>query len=745
MLRKLKLEKKILIIITSLLFIVQLISGILIYTSINKTSKYSSQEAKNLTKYISGVGESSLKSQNNNYLETISKTSAEMCDSFFDTIENHINNFCSGTEKIYQNSEVLPKELLFLPDMMEPDSAGAKAYAVDKISDNHENILVYNIPEYNKTNNNLYVTNINSWNELSQEQRSEITQNNIVVSENYIPEDIKQELLLLNNLKYITVPIFNNSKNITSIYLGTKSGILYKYSGENSREKYDPRLRPWYISAVENTNNSNDSIVWQSAYISKTTGKLCITCSRAFKNSSGEVLGVVAIDMNLDNISNYIKNLKISNNNYNFILDSNKNIIINSDFDISQEIINNNITQNTGSFNININNKKYYLSYNLLKSTNWIFVTVVPEEYITEPVSNMNSLVTDFSQETINSLNQNFNKIILNHVIIFVIFMVVIYIISVKLAKSISRPIINLSKKSKEIGNGNLSLRIPIETEDEIGELAQSFNTMTENLDVYIKNLAKTTAEKEKIHSELKIAKQIQNSMLPCIFPAFPEHENIDIYAIMDPAREVGGDFYDFFFIDSEKLVLVVADVSDKGVSAALFMVVAKILIKNELQNNNSLEETLRKVNEKLCENNTAGMFVTCFISIININTGKFVYSNAGHNPPIIYRKNENTCVNIKDQKSFVLGAMNNIKYKTTEDILNPEDILIFYTDGVTEAINTKHELFSEHKLKEIIINSNKNSDMKSLVTDIRSAIDVFSDGEERADDITILCFKINK
>ena len=145
MLRKLKLEKKILIIITSLLFIVQLISGILIYTSINKTSKYSSQEAKNLTKYISGVGESSLKSQNNNYLETISKTSAEMCDSFFDTIENHINNFCSGTEKIYQNSEVLPKELLFLPDMMEPDSAGAKAYAVDKISDNHENILVYNI------------------------------------------------------------------------------------------------------------------------------------------------------------------------------------------------------------------------------------------------------------------------------------------------------------------------------------------------------------------------------------------------------------------------------------------------------------------------------------------------------------------------------------------------------------------------------------------------------------------------
>lgn len=241
------------------------------------------------------------------------------------------------------------------------------------------------------------------------------------------------------------------------------------------------------------------------------------------------------------------------------------------------------------------------------------------------------------------------------------------------------------------------------------------------------------------------IAKKIQTSMLPCIFPAFPEHENIDIYALMDPAREVGGDFYDFFFVDQDNLALVVADVSDKGISAALFMVVAKILIKNELQNHTSPEETLRKVNEKLCENNTAGMFVTCFISLINIKSGEFTYSNAGHNPPIIYKKNSNNCTNIEKPRGLVLGGMNNIKYKQNRDTLLPGDILLFYTDGVTEALNTKKELFSEQKLKNILINSNNKSNIKNLVTEIRSEIEVFSGSEARSDDITILGFKISE
>ena len=181
---------------------------------------------------------------------------------------------------------------------------------------------------------------------------------------------------------------------------------------------------------------------------------------------------------------------------------------------------------------------------------------------------------------------------------------------------------------------------------------------MAENLSLYIENLKITTAEKEKIHSELMVAKRIQRSMLPCIFPAFPNRHDFDIYAVMDPAREVGGDFYDFFFTDKNHLALVIADVSGKGVSAALFMVTAKILIKNQLQTGDSPEKALEKVNKKLCENNNEGMFVTAFIGLIDIETGEFSFSNAGHNPPLIYKNKTHRYEFIHSPKGFVLGGI---------------------------------------------------------------------------------------
>ncbi len=739
-LKKFKIEKKIIFTFTSILFLTQLVTGFLLYYINNNIYR----ETTNLSKYTSEIGTNSLKTQNQEYLKNISSSGAKISDSFFEEISNNLNNFCDSTQKIYQDKKNinLNNEILVLPDLININlNSSEKAYVIDSSESTENNILVYNSQEYNNYSQNLYITNKNDWNVLTPEERTEILKNYCVVSKNKIPNEMKKELLLLNNLKYISEPIFNNNQNISSVYLGTETGIFYRYSSENSREKFDPRTRPWYTDAINNTGNIKNNIIWQSAYVSKSTGKLCMTCSKTFKNSSGEILGVVAIDMNLDDINNYINNTKINNNNHNFILDNNKNIIINPDFNISQENISNNITQNSGIFNININDKNYFLSYNLLENTNWIFVTAISEEYIIEPINNMTNLIQKSNQDTVNSIN----KINYNIIIMFLICVLVIYFISVKLAKNISKPIINLSKKSKEIGAGNFSLKMPIESDDEIGDLAKSFNIMTENLEKYINNLAKTTAEKEKIHSELMIAKKIQSSMLPCIFPAFPEHKNIDIYALMDPAREVGGDFYDFFLVDQDNLALVVADVSDKGISAALFMVVAKILIQNELQNHTSPEETLRKVNEKLCENNTAGMFVTCFISLINIKSGEFTYSNAGHNPPIIYKKNSNTCINIEKPRGLVLGGMNNIKYKQNHDTLLPGDILLFYTDGVTEALNAKKELFSEQKLKNILINSKNKSNIKNLVTEIRSEIEIFSGAEARSDDITILGFKLSE
>jgi sigma-B regulation protein RsbU (phosphoserine phosphatase) len=264
---------------------------------------------------------------------------------------------------------------------------------------------------------------------------------------------------------------------------------------------------------------------------------------------------------------------------------------------------------------------------------------------------------------------------------------------------------------------------------------------MTVDLQEYISNLSRVTAEKERIGAELNVATKIQSSMLPCIFPAFPHRPEFDIYATMIPAKEVGGDFYDFFMIDENRLALVIADVSGKGVPAALFMVIAKTLIKNNAQYGKPPKEVFETVNNLLCENNEAGMFVTAFMGILDIVSGKFSYVNAGHNPPLIKRTDGNYEW-LPAKAGLVLAGMEDMAYKQFEITLNKGDTLYMYTDGVTEAVNRKEELFTDPKLLETA-NKYKDSNIYDLLTDIKSEIDIFADGAEQADDITMLIIKI--
>jgi len=236
------------------------------------------------------------------------------------------------------------------------------------------------------------------------------------------------------------------------------------------------------------------------------------------------------------------------------------------------------------------------------------------------------------------------------------------------------------------------------------------------------------------------VAKKIQASMLPCIFPAFPHRDEFDIYAYMLPAKEVGGDFYDFFLIDENKLAVVIADVSDKGVPAALFMVIAKTLIKNNAQYGKSPKEVFETVNDMLCENNDANMFVTAFMGIFDISTGCFTYVNAGHNPPLIRRMGTHYEW-LPTKPGFVLAGMNHMKYQQDEIILNEGDTLYLYTDGVTEARNRQSKLFTESKLLEIA-NNNCHCAPKEFIDNIKEEIDVFAGGAEQADDITMLVFR---
>ncbi len=277
---------------------------------------------------------------------------------------------------------------------------------------------------------------------------------------------------------------------------------------------------------------------------------------------------------------------------------------------------------------------------------------------------------------------------------------------------------------------------------NEVGILANSFKKMIINLENYMKNLKKVTAEKERINTELDIAKKIQTSMLPNNFPAFPNKKEIDVYALSEPAKEVGGDFYDFFLIDENHLATIIADVSGKGIPAALFMVVGKTLIKNSAQNGNSPEEVFKNVNNQLCENNEQNMFVTAWMGILNINTGELTYVNAGHNPPLL--KHQDTYRQLKSKPGFVLGGMKNIEYTQEKIQLNTGDRIFLYTDGITEAINENEEFFGDSRLIDVI-NNEKQSNINEVLSSVKKKVDIFVGDLDQFDDITMLILEYKK
>lgn len=326
------------------------------------------------------------------------------------------------------------------------------------------------------------------------------------------------------------------------------------------------------------------------------------------------------------------------------------------------------------------------------------------------------------------------------------IVVVMICIYSIYLLKKVIDPINSIAREAGAfIENGvceSASLS-RIHTRDEIENLAQGVLKMQNDIGSYIENLTSITAEKERIGAELNVANQIQASMLPCIFPAFPERKEFDIFASMDPAKEVGGDFYDFFLVDDDHLVMVVADVSGKGVPAALFMMISKTLLKSAAHQRLSPKEILERVNNQLCENNDAEMFVTAWLGKLCLSTGDMVCANAGHEYPAIYRKNEGFDL-YKDRHGFVLAGMPNMHYREYEIHLDPGDMLYMYTDGVTEATDIHKELYGTDRMIEAL-NVCPSRKPQEVAAYVRKDIDAFVGEAEQFDDITMLCMRYNR
>ena len=315
---------------------------------------------------------------------------------------------------------------------------------------------------------------------------------------------------------------------------------------------------------------------------------------------------------------------------------------------------------------------------------------------------------------------------------------------SVFLHRTLLQPLRQISEEATRFSTENVTagkkLRETIRNKDEIGFLAASIDTMEEQIQTYVENLTRFTAEKERISTELSLATRIQADMLPSSFPAFPDRKEFDVYASMDPAKEVGGDFYDFFLVDENHLGLVMADVSGKGVPAALFMMASKIIFANNTMLGKSPGEVLTDANNAIRANNREGLFVTAWLGILDICTGKIVAANAGHERPVLMHAGGD-CELLKDPHGFAVGGMEGMKYKEYDIQLNPGDKLFLFTDGVPEATDANEKLFGKERMLNAL-NTVKDASPEGVLKAVRQAVDDFVQDAEQFDDLTMLCLE---
>ena len=277
-----------------------------------------------------------------------------------------------------------------------------------------------------------------------------------------------------------------------------------------------------------------------------------------------------------------------------------------------------------------------------------------------------------------------------------------------------------------------------VDPHNEIGQLSKDFVGLAEEMDDYLNEIEHITAEKERIGAELGLATRIQMDMLPNIYPAFPNRPEFDIYGSMEPAKEVGGDFYDFFLIDEDHLCMVMADVSGKGIPAALFMMAAKIILNNYAMIEKAPAKILEDANNAICSNNREEMFVTVWLGILEISTGKLTAANAGHEYPIVMDPDKKFTV-LKDQHGLVIGAMDGVSYQEYEMQLAPGSKLFLYTDGVPEATNTDKNMFGIDRLLDSLNKDSANAP-EEILKNVRQAVSDFTKGADQFDDLTMLC-----
>jgi len=570
---------------------------------------------------------------------------------------------------------------------------------------------------------------------------------------------ISAEVAILGNIQDIMANLVSKESEITYL-VGLERGYLIindNYSHQNPAF-IDPRERPWYKQAV-----LAGKLTWTDAYRTISGTDFSIACAMPFYDNNGNIAGVAATSQSLFYLvdeallsTGHLKNEAmhfflinefgkvVASENVN--IDAQGKVIWENVLDINDpgvsEAVSVMLEGESGVHRVQAIEKEFFVAYAPISTLPWSFAVAIETDMVFAPATEI--------KEHIMIITDNALKDIVFIIIVIIIIFVIISALALLpigysariFADTLTNPITEMEEGVRRIAEGNLDHIIRLQTGDEIEVLVQSVNKMAVDLKNYIANLQTVTAEKERIGAELDIAAKIQASMLPCTFPPFPDNDEFDIYALMTPAKEVGGDFYDFFFVDKDTLAIVIADVSGKGIPAALFMVVSKTLIKSIAQSGKNPKEVFESVNKLLCENNKAGMFVTAILGYINIKTGHFSYVNAGHSHPLFKKADEHfDRLMVETKPNLFLAGYKDTRYTLHDKVLKAGDELFLFTDGVTEASNNNEELFTEPFLLKKA-NNYLSLPLIDFIESIKKEVDSFVSGAKQADDITMLVFR---
>lgn len=721
-----KIGKRINRLLLTIVSAAMLIVGLISIYSLNSMKRISDDNGTKLGETAADDAEEALRDLAVDNLQKITSEKATAIEEKFITVETYVLGIAAQAQDIYGHPEKYPDREVELPI---PDSnklAAQLLWSVDLESD--------------------------------------------VSSESDVMPSFTQEILKLGNLQDMLVQYNANNDMVSSAYIATESGwmiqadyIAYSKYNITSTEAnldhplyYEAKDRQWYKRARE---KGSGQIAYTDVIRDIHEGGDCIVCaSPVYYND--RIVAVAGIGSYLETVSDAVLNMDVGEEGYAFLVNEKGQILVSGKTDgetaahadqtvdlresdnlMLREAAVGMVSGKSDSIELMLDGRDVYLAYAPLKRLGWSLVTVIDEAQVIAPAQESQERILALTKDMGSRQDRAIRYVLAVYTGTLICITLFVCISGTHFSGKLTEPIRSLTYEVTKWDGSNLDYRIDLKTGDEIEDLGNAYNGMIAQIREYVGNLANVTAEKERIRTEIQVASRLQADMLPEVEGVFADRADFMLAASMTPAKGVGGDFYDFFLLDKDHLALVMADVSGKGVPAALFMVVSRTMIRSRLmtvgKGEGALADAVEEVNKSLYDNNKELMFVTAWIGVLDVVSGVVDFVNAGHCRPLIRRRN-GLCEYETTFGGMMLAGMEETTYRQGSLKLNKGDMLLLYTDGVTEATGPSKELYGEQRLKQTVEDAGSISPKEELDV-LWKAVDGFREDEPQFDDITML------